>query len=88
MSQSDIYSKIRWMLMSNFRLKDTTNHFNANLFTDLGLDHWDITQLMFLIENQFDIRFKSGIEENVETLEQIALLTHKALQLSSTENLA
>lgn len=86
MSQSDIYSKIRWILMSNFRLKESTNHYNANLVTDLGLDHWDITQLIFLIENQFHIQFKSGIEEKVETLEQIALLTDKALNSSSTKS--
>lgn len=83
MSQSDIYSKIRWILMSNFRLKDPINHYSANLSTDLGLDDWDIAQLIFMVENQFNIRFNAGVEKNVENLEQIVALTHKALQSSA-----
>lgn len=86
MSHSDIYSKIRWILMANFRLKETTNHYRANLSSDLGLDAWDINQLIFLVEKQFDIQFETGIEKNVVSLNQIASLAYKAMH-RQTENM-
>ncbi|HPF92443.1 MAG TPA: acyl carrier protein [Tenuifilaceae bacterium] len=83
MSQSDIYSKIRWILMANFSLKDTTNHFKANLSEDLGLDAWDINQLIFLVEKHFNIQFDLGVEKKVISLNQIASLAYNALNRQS-----
>lgn len=83
MSHSDIYSKIRWILMANFSLKETTNHYRANLSEDLGLDAWDINQLIFLVEKQFNIQFEAGIEKNVVSLNQIASLTYKAMHMQA-----
>lgn len=65
--------------MSNFQLKDITNHYSANLSKDLGLDAWDINQLIFLVEKQFDVKFENGVENQVTSLNQIALLTYKTI---------
>ncbi|HCY00642.1 MAG TPA: hypothetical protein DG754_10935 [Bacteroidales bacterium] len=72
--------------MANFRLKEATNHYKANLYDELGLDAWDINQLIFLVEKQFNIQFETGIEKNVVSLNQIALLAYKAMH-RQTENL-
>ncbi|MDD2195548.1 MAG: acyl carrier protein [Bacteroidales bacterium] len=65
--------------MANFRLKEATNHYKANLSEDLGLDAWDINQLIFLVEKQFNIQFETGIEKSIVSLNQIASLTYKAM---------
>jgi acyl carrier protein len=69
--------------MANFSLKETTNHYRAKLSEDLGLDAWDINQLIFLVEKQFNIQFEAGIEKNVVSLNQIASLTYKAMQMQT-----
>ena len=78
MSHTDIYNRIRWILMSNFALKEPTDHYKANLTKDLGLDDWDINLLVFLVENKFNVRFNAGVEKDFTSLNQLASLVHKA----------
>ncbi|MFO8022088.1 MAG: hypothetical protein R6U65_06455 [Perlabentimonas sp.] len=77
MSHTDIYNKIRWILMANFSLKEPNNHYKANLTQDLGLDAWDINLLIFFVENTFNIRFNQGIEKDVSNLKELALMVQQ-----------
>lgn len=65
--------------MSNFSLKEEYNHFNAKLTSDLGLDAWDINQLIFLVENSFNIQLKNGIENDVVYLNQLVSFVYKEM---------
>lgn len=76
MAVSDIYSKIRWILMVNFRVKDIVNYHNADLRKDIGLDGWDLNLLVYLVETTFDIKLKAGIENDIARLDQLALLVN------------
>ncbi|MFA5647924.1 MAG: hypothetical protein WC951_06410 [Bacteroidales bacterium] len=80
MAVSDIYSKIRWILMVNFRVKDIVNYHNADLRKDIGLDGWDLNLLIYLIETTFDIKLKVGIENDLVRLDQLALLVHAEMK--------
>ncbi|MDY0201018.1 MAG: hypothetical protein RBR40_08520 [Tenuifilaceae bacterium] len=80
MAVSDIYSKIRWILMVNFRVKDIVNYHNADLRKDIGLDGWDLNLLVYLVETTFDIKLKVGIENDLVRLDQLALLVHAEMK--------
>lgn len=69
--------------MSNFTLKEEYNHFNANLTSDLGLDAWDINQLIFLVENNFNIQLKNGIENDIVYLNQLVSMVYKEMHKKS-----
>ncbi len=80
MAVSDIYSKIRWILMVNFRVKDIVNYHNADLRKDIGLDGWDLNLLVYLVETTFDIKLKVGIENDLVRLDQLALLVYAEMK--------
>jgi hypothetical protein len=77
MSVSEIYSKVKWLLLVNFNVKDIVNYYNADLKTDLGMDGWDVNLLLYLVESTFDVRLKSGIEKDVSRLDQLVSLVYE-----------
>ena len=74
MSVCDIYSKIRWILMVNFKVKDIVNYHNADLRKDIGLEGWDLNLLVYLVESTFDIKLKTGVENDITRLDQLVML--------------
>lgn len=77
MSVSEIYNKVKWLLLVNFNVKDIVNYYNADLKTDLGMDGWDVNLLLYLVESTFDVRLKSGIEKDVSRLDQLVSLVYE-----------
>lgn len=76
MTISDIYNKIRWILMVNFNVEDRVNYYNADLNKDLGLGTWDINLLLYLIETNFNVKIKSGAEKELTRLDQIVSMVY------------
>jgi hypothetical protein len=76
MTISDIYNKIRWILMVNFKIEDRVNYYNADLNKDLGLEPWDINLLLYLVESNFNVRIKNGTEKELLRLDQIVSMVY------------
>ena len=82
MSVSDIYSKVKWLLLVNFNVKDIVNYYNADLKKDLGMDSWDVNMLLYLVESTFNVRFNSGAEKDLARLDQLVSLVYEASKAS------
>ncbi len=76
MSVSDIYNKIKWLLLVNFNVKDIVNYYNADLKNDLGMEGWDINLLLYLVESTFDVKLKTGVEKDLSRLDQLVSLVY------------
>jgi acyl carrier protein len=89
MSQSDIYNKIRWILVANFRVNEPNNHYTANFYNDLGLDSKDLDLFLFYVENKFHVQFPENVTNEVKNLKQVVSLVHKQMfsQKSSANQL-
>ncbi len=76
MAISDIYNKIRWILMVNFKVEERVNYYNADLNKDLGLEPWDINLLLYLVESNFNVRIKNGSDKELTRLDQIVSMVY------------
>lgn len=79
MSISNIYSKILWILMSNFSVKERGNPYNADLLNDLGLGAWDINLLLYLVESNFNVKLLPGVEQEIKSLNQLATIVYSEI---------
>ncbi|MDX9769847.1 MAG: acyl carrier protein [Tenuifilaceae bacterium] len=82
MSVSEIYNKVKWLLLVNFNVKDIVNYYNADLKKDLGMDSWDVNMLLYLVESNFNVRFSSGTEKDIARLDQLVSLVYEASKAS------
>jgi acyl carrier protein len=82
MSVSEIYNKVKWLLLVNFNVKDIVNYYNADLKKDLGMDSWDVNMLLYLVESNFNVRFSSGTEKDLSRLDQLVSLVYEASKAS------
>ncbi|MDY0253914.1 MAG: hypothetical protein RBR30_05835 [Tenuifilaceae bacterium] len=83
MSVSEIYSKVKWLLLMNFNVKDIVNYYNADLKNDLGMDGWDVNMLLYLVESNFNVRFNNGTEKDLVRLDQLVSLVYEANKSSN-----
>lgn len=74
MSHTDIYSRIKWILLTNFVVNEQINCYHAHFQNDLGLDGWDVNFLIFLVEGYFDIELNNGIDQELKKMNQLVSL--------------
>jgi acyl carrier protein len=86
MSQTDIYNKIRWILMANFRVNEPNNHYTANFYNDLGLDSKDLDLFLFYVENKFHVEFPENVTSEVKSLKQVVSLVYKQMFAQESAN--
>lgn len=71
MSINEIHYKILWILIFNFKVDNERNISTASFTNDLKLNSWEINMLLYYIEQALDIKLKNGLENEIDTINQL-----------------
>jgi hypothetical protein len=81
MSQTDIYNRITRIITMNFSIYHRGDLFKAKLTNDLGLSPWEQNLLLYHVEHDFNIDLKSGIENDLRSVNQLVKVVSNELAL-------
>ena len=67
------------------RVNQQNPSYTANFYDDFGLATWELNLLLYNIEDQFNIRLENGLENKLNTVNQLVTVVYKekARQLSN-----
>lgn len=87
MTDEDIFAKVRTCVAETFAVDEKDVVLNSNLMNDFEAESLDLLDLVFRLEDAFDIQITRGEIENTvrgamsnEEFEQDGMLTDKALE--------
>ncbi len=77
MTHPEIYHGIRTLLKDKLRVDRNSQSDTANFFDDFGLVQWELNLLLYNVEDHFNIRLKTGLEDELDTINQLVALIYK-----------
>ncbi|MFW5707953.1 MAG: acyl carrier protein [Bacteroidota bacterium] len=76
MTYSEIHRRIKNILDKEMRLFQISHSYTANFYDDLGMSLWELNLLLYKVENHFGIELENGLEEKLNTINQLVTLIH------------
>lgn len=80
MTYSEIHSKIENILLKKMRVFRMSPSYTANFYDDFGLSQWELNWLLYNVEDQFNIRLEKGLEDRLNTINQLVTVVHTEQQ--------
>ncbi|MDB2562670.1 acyl carrier protein [Sulfurimonas sp.] len=70
-TQNDIFTKIKEVLVEEFEVDADEISIESNLFTDLELDSLDAIDLMVTLDKELDIEIKTETMQDMRTIQDV-----------------
>jgi acyl carrier protein len=77
MTHPEIYHGIRTLIKEKLRVDRNSQSDTAHFYDDFGLARWELNLLLYNVEDHFKIRLKTGLEYELDTINQLVALIHK-----------
>ncbi len=77
MTHPEIYNDIRILLKDKLRVDRQSQSDTAHFSDDFGLARWELNLLLYNVEDHFNIRLRQGLEDELDTINQLVALIHK-----------
>jgi len=77
MTHPEIYNGIRILLKDKLRVDRQSQSDTAHFLDDFGLARWELNLLLYNVEDHFNIRLRQGLEDELDTLNQLVAVIHK-----------
>ncbi len=70
MSQTEIFEKVKKIVVEQLGVEDEKINPNANFANDLGADSLDTVELVMALEEEFDIEIPDEAAEKITTVQE------------------
>jgi len=80
MSYTEIYQDIRTLIFKKLKSFKDSASYTANFQDDFGLERWEVNLLLYNVEDHFNLRLKAGLENEVDTINQLVAVVHREKQ--------
>ncbi len=86
MTYSDVHNQIQRIINRKMKVRHKESSYTANFSDDFKMAEWEVTLLMNLVEDQFNIRLETGTERNLFSMNQLVALVYKESQKAFSHN--
>jgi len=81
MNYNQIHRHIRMILYRKMNVSFVSRSYTANFYDDFGLTNMELNLLIYNVENHFGITLDNGLENNINTINQLVDEVYRVREL-------